>query len=344
MPTTSQSCSGCGADVTHAKRYKDSKGQLFCAQCADRLRAGPAQRIAAGAPSALPCSPAQPEDGTLALADEVIARDEAFLHKPKYVGGLGADGLRDLELCPDCGSPWGSSVICTRCGHNRMTGEPVGVNVPPPAGEDPDQPRPPKPPKPCKKCGYDLTGLKSARCPECGTVNARLRSGQLTEKQTLKRMYTIPLVLTAIGVVVVLLIDFIVGAITGSSVTTSWATAGAASALSYVILFPLMLSVGFVVYVVCSMMFIGFDEPLGVTFVRLAAVYALTDVAQAIIRPIPFIGWFAVNWVIVGTIYVGLLMQIMELELEDAWFIAVLSFLVKLVVTVGAFYIYAKYF
>jgi hypothetical protein len=306
--------------------------------------------IASAAPLSAPASIAEVqdhavaaahlEDGTIALADEVSARDEQGLHRPRQ-GGVGGAGIRDLDLCPDCGAPWGSSVICTKCGHSRATGEHIGQNVPPPAGTDPDLPPPPKPPRPCAKCGYDLVGLKTARCPECGTINSRLKRGELNERQTLRRMYLVPLALTGIGLALVVLIKFAIGAIVGTSVVTSPLVAGGEAVLGYLVLFPITLVVGFIVYVVCSLMFIGFDEPLGVTFLRLGAVYALTDVVQAIIRPLPIVSWFWVSWLIVGTIYVGLLMQIMELDIEDAWIVAVITFLVKLVAAVWA---YATYF
>jgi hypothetical protein len=349
MDSSHKTCSACSADVTAAKRFKDSKGRVFCAPCAESLRAKSHAAASSHAPASRPAAPPplpprEPDDGTVPLADEIVPRDEAFLYKGKHVGGQGGTGTRDLELCPDCGSPWGSSVICTKCGHNRMTGEAIGINVPPPAGEDPSLPRPPKPPKPCQKCGYDLTGLKSARCPECGTINARLKRGQLTEKQTLRQMYLIPLMLTGIGLGLTILIKFALAAIMGSSISTSPMVAGGEAILGYLILFPITIVVGFVVYVACSLMFLGFDEPLGVTFVRLAAVYALTDIAQAIIRPIPIFGWFSISFIIVGIVYVGLLMQLMELDFEDAWFIAVITFIVKLAVALIAAWVIATYF
>ncbi|MBY0112024.1 MAG: zinc ribbon domain-containing protein [Phycisphaerales bacterium] len=75
-----------------------------------------------------------------------------------------------LRPCPTCGHgirP--DAVLCVACGYNLAS----GVRVLGEAGAEPI------PPVPCANCGYDVRGLKSERCPECGEpLTTMLISGQ----------------------------------------------------------------------------------------------------------------------------------------------------------------------
>lgn len=67
--------------------------------------------------------------------------------------------------CPSCGHAMRlDAVLCTACGYNQQSGAKV-------AGEAAAEPAPPVP---CWKCGYDLRGLRSQTCPECGELQATL--------------------------------------------------------------------------------------------------------------------------------------------------------------------------
>jgi len=323
METVIRTCAKCGVDVTHAKRFKDASGRFFCEACAAKAKAKPAEKSASPAPVAAAVQ--QPDDGTIALADEP---------PPRAAGGARRG---ELQICPDCGTPLGSGPICASCGYDRITGRTIGERgqgTPPPAGTlMADKPK--HLPRPCKKCGYDLTGLKTAKCPECGTINpGRLRHRE-TEKQTLRKMYIQPLIMTAIGMAVAVVAYAIIGSLSGG------ATSGVGGVVAYLIYFALSLPLGFITYVVCSMIFIGFDEPLGVTLVRLAAVYAVTDACAAILSGIPFVSW--ITWPLQAAVYLGLLMQIMELDWEDAWLVAAVTFIVHAILGAAIYWVIMTY-
>jgi hypothetical protein len=67
--------------------------------------------------------------------------------------------------CPSCGNAMRTdAVLCLACGYNQASGERIEGEA---AIELPS-------PIPCWHCGYDLRGLKSDTCPECGELQATL--------------------------------------------------------------------------------------------------------------------------------------------------------------------------
>jgi hypothetical protein len=325
MSDAAMTCSKCGADVSKAKRLKDSKGRYFCEGCAAALREKAAAKL--GVPvagggggceaAATPKTAGLADDGTIPLADAPM---------PERVGSPSGQ----MELCPDCSTPLGSGPICASCGYNRITGVAIGAQgagTPPPAGTKPlpSARKKPRKSRTCLKCGYDLTGLKSPRCPECGTVNSAFARAKAEEKQTLKTMYLKPLIAAVVGV----LLACGVHALLHAPVTF------------YLFYYAATLPVVFFVYMACSIWFIGFDEPLGVTFVRLAATVAVADVFFAGIDAIPFIGWYA--WPFEAIIYTGLLMHFMELDFEDARVVAIITFVAHLALWFAAAWVWETY-
>lgn len=342
MSGTAMTCGKCGADVAHAKRMKDSKGRYFCELCAAALRQRAAEKLGQPVDGSVQAAPAgvqisapamsaatpQPEDGTFALADEP-ARPVA---RPTV-------GLGNLQICPDCGHPLGADHdICAGCGFNRKTGHHIGRgNVVTDAGGGGTLPASKHVPKPCKKCGYDMTGTKTGRCPECGTINTRMLSAKQTESQTLKSMFVGPAIMIGIGLTLAVVAYFIRGWVTNSGGLVGGAGYGG----WYLAYYAVSVVVGFGTYIGCSVMFVGFDEPLGVTFVRLAGVYAVTDAVSAVLGS--FLPGF-VAWPILAVVYLGLLMQVMELDWEDAWLVGAITYIVHVVVSVAMWYVWMAYF
>lgn len=336
MSEAAMTCSKCGADVSSAKRMKDSKGRYFCEPCAAALRERaaaklgqplqslghpPGQPVGMNAPEPKPAPPpAVLEDGTIALADDP-SPSAAAPRMPR----AGA-----LELCPDCSTPLGSGPICASCGYNRTTGLSIGAHgagTPPPAGTTalPPSRKPKRTGRTCIQCGYDLSGLKTPTCPECGTLNSKYARAKQEEKQTLKAMYIKPLIMAGIGLVVACAVFGLRGL----------------PVPFYLMYYAAAVPVGFLAYVALSIAFIGFDEPLGVTFVRIAAVLAVADACTNLIDAIPYIGWYA--WPLEGFIYTGLLMSVMELDFEDARIVALVTFMLHIGLFLAGWYVWVTY-
>ena len=363
MSSAAMTCSKCGGDVSGAKRLKDSKGRYFCEPCGAALRQRAAEKLgptmeALGPPVEGMVSltsgrigssgeqsagaPVQMDDGTFALADD-----------PSRGAPSATVGLDHLQICPDCGHPLGKgSEVCQVCGFNRKTGYHIGKgSVGDRAQSEPGSREPglqkSHVPKPCKKCEYDMTGTKTGRCPECGTINIRMARGRETERQTLRKMFVTPLIMIAVGVLITVAVHFLMGLIGGRGAGIGAGSAGGVaggvgSAFTYLVIYIISVPIGFAAYVGCSFAFVGFDEPLGVTLVRLAGVYAVIDAIGAVLGAIPFLGWFA--FPIQAFCYIGLLMQVMELDWEDAWLVAAVTYIVHIALGLALFYVYLRYF
>src|SRR5438046_1203493 len=107
MEGTAQTCAKCGTDVAAIKRFKDTRGRLFCEPCAAALRAKSTQQAHAAVASPTTAAVLD-DDGTIKLADEPAP---PLAPRGARVGGDG------LEICPDCGAPLPAGRdICKNCG------------------------------------------------------------------------------------------------------------------------------------------------------------------------------------------------------------------------------------
>jgi len=69
------------------------------------------------------------------------------------------------------------------------------------------------------------------------------------------------------------------------------------------------------------------------TALRLAGVFAVTDALSTLISPLP-IGWVA-GWLIVGIVWIGLMVTVMEIDKEDALIFGVISFAAKVAIAMA---------
>lgn len=296
QPPNQKICTRCGVDCAALPRVKDPQGRYTCRACYDAIQAAARQRRVAAA-AAAPAADAIP-----------IAEDPA-----DDAGGMDAILADEPRACANCGQLLGSAVICMGCGYNTQTGTMTATQKLARDG------------RACVACGYDLSGLKTPRCPECGADNSRgaVRSAKHKREaeRTVRNAYLKPALMFAIGTAIA---ASIYGAQDGPEV-----------AAGYAILFAANLIVGFIVFWVCSLMWIGFDQPMHLMALQLAGVYGVTDAVSTVFHeflPIPvFI------WLIPMAVYIGLLVDTLDLDFQDAIILGIVTFIVKVVIAIGLY-------
>ncbi len=302
-------CIICKQDCSRKPRSKDKQGRYTCDECAASAKA--ARVTAPAEPSAV----AADDDGAIPFLEE-----ESATSRPAMVG------------CPNCARPLASdAVICMGCGFNRATGRNVTTAMG--EGAAPGEPSAGRgrggragkaAGRKCKSCGYDLRGLSTAKCPECGTVNVK-PTRQERDREDAARVrrnaWLHPIIMIVVGLTV---ISIMVGAAHGSA-----AVAG------QLVAFGISVVLGLLVYLFCSVLWIGFDEPIPLTALRLTGVYALADIGYTAIGLLPiqvgiFMGFGF--WTAATVIYVLLLSHIMELDLVDAIIVAIVTTVAKVII------------
>lgn len=211
-------CVRCGRDCSSRRRVKDSGGRYLCGECLDREQPGlgAAGPRPAAAPTSVEPIPAEPD--IIPLAAE-------------------PPGARAGAECPNCGTgvPSGAAT-CARCGFNRRTGKPLGADTP--TGHTVK----------CVQCGYSLAGLKTPRCPECGSLNtpAELRRAAAGReaRDTIRNAYVKPLIMFAVGFVI--------------SVSVLGATEGGVWAVTaYLIKYAIYVPTGVLGFFLCCLLWLG---------------------------------------------------------------------------------------
>jgi hypothetical protein len=179
------------------------------------------------------------------------------------------------------------------------------------------------PPKTCAKCGYDLRGVNTTICPECGTDAARRPAPTAREFQDAEnkwKSFTLPALIFAIGIVGVL---------------GFYAVADHTLIPLYLVRFAARAPLLFAVYLMCALIWVGFDEPFHVTAFRFFCIVPMLDLVG--ILSYAFFSWFLVpglvnmimvhRWCQIVALFV-LLKEVVEVEIEDA---AILSLLLMVV-------------
>jgi Double zinc ribbon len=304
MPETVKLCSRCGQDCSTRPRIKDPKGRYTCRAClsADEQAALSAPAKAAAVPvAAVAAKPAPaPEPRAARPAPPVIEEPEGTeIAAP---------------TCPSCQSsvPHGAA-LCVQCGYNLATGTRAATRK---GTDDDDLPDRAPPRKKCPKCGYDLKGLKKPRCPECGTVitpRDREEIRKQTSKDIARWAYLKPVIQFVIGAAIIAGVCIGVG--------------HPEMMITYAIKYAVFVPVGVLAFFLMCLLMIGFDAPMHLTALRLAGIYAVTDATGAVLSFLPIAGGL-----ITLVVYIGLLMESLDMELGEAIIFGLVSFGLKIAI------------
>lgn len=175
-----------------------------------------------------------------------------------------------------------------------------------------------KKPLPCPKCGYDLRGLRGRVCPECGaTLNPSKLAASRDPRSGVEQSEWFDRSAVTWGVI---------GLVMGLSVyaISAGATVGP---LVFAIDFVATVAIGWAVFLFCSLVWIGFDQPLRMTMVQLTGAYGFYAGVYALAETIPYLGWVVQLFAFVCLL--GLLAKLLDIEWKDALVIAIGSSIIK---------------
>ena len=261
--------------------------------------------------------------GTLSPSD-----DASTVHDPRFAVSrhvvAPADEATPLEIAPDEHPPEKPRVscpacarmmeadaqICIACGFDHRKGftEHAGIGAGGVIGGGIE----------CPYCGYDLRGLKQPKCPECGNMIEKddLRPASRAVKVEITSAMVIrPLIMLVCGLIVA-------GAV-------QWFGVSPKATLQYLVGFPVVLGCGMLAYLLVGSWLTGFDLPLPVAAMKIAAVYACYD---GVIFLMALGTWTWVLWPFVWVGYWVLLAWELDLEFGDTVMLAVLAFVARLAV------------
>jgi hypothetical protein len=173
-------------------------------------------------------------------------------------------------------------------------------------------------PLPCPGCKYDLRGLRSDRCPECGkllTQAAVRQAKNIRDDVNDSSWYDRRAVLSA---VVGLFLGGLVWGLTEGSVL------GVVQFAAYL---SVTVIIGWVVFFACSVVWIGFDQPLPKTFVQTAGTYGLYSGIAAVLMLVPLPGF--VMFFVGLVVLVSLMSEMLDIDLQDAIIVSLIVAVVQ---------------
>jgi len=205
---------------------------------------------------------AHAESGARLLVGEVRPADVRVAQRAAAEDDLDAIPLAPAEApagtkpCGVCGGPMAfDSPVCSICGYDERVGFESSRHAQSTFTKDEREVK-------CRQCGYDLRGLRSSRCPECGTDNARVLASRWIDQ-----VPTFADKLTKWKPVIAFAVGFAVSMAIGASMDFI---------VEELILHGVMSVIGFLVVSMCVVMWLGNDTTWGMLFVRVAAIYAVT--------------------------------------------------------------------
>lgn len=207
-------------------------------------------------------------------------------------------------VCPSCFRPLPPDTgVCVSCS--------TGLN----RGATPDGSGPT-----CQKCGYDLTGAKSLICPECGTTQRpRARKDLDMSRHVVRDAYLKPAIAVLCGLAVIIAFQLAIGN---------------KDSIPEVLLAVLIQSVvGFVIFWICSLVWIGFDEPFHLNALRLLGIYSISWAVLLMAAALPPLFCSAIIF-IPAAIFALLHKKMLDLDMQDAALVSVITGIVWVAVFV----------
>ncbi|MEZ6242959.1 MAG: hypothetical protein R3B57_07945 [Phycisphaerales bacterium] len=294
-------CRICGQDCSDRPRVKDAKGRYYCRACAESV---------AARKKTAPPPPPDPEPLDLSLDEPDDIAIEPEVEPPRRAAGL----------CPFCARPLAPDTgRCPGCGYDPAQGLESSQRVRTPRGAK-------KPAIACHNCGYDMSSLRTLKCPECGALRPppSAKGPDKPDRPVLDALKA-----PAICFVVGMLGITAVGIISGEPLLP----------LVYLVLYLVVLPVGLLVFYVCCYLWIGFDAPFYLNAAALLGTYAIADLVGAVTSPLGFLGW-----VLQLLVYVGVLSKLLDIELVDAILVALITGIVKFVIVFILVMTFTPYF
>ncbi len=234
------------------------------------------------------------DDSPIPLADDAAPapRQQSTAHREAR--------MLASAVCPSCESNFPpDAVLCISCGFDRRTHARI------------DAPSPTKKSKPapqvvtidCPKCGYNLAGLTTTICPECGEefIPVRLKRHANKKKATRAQLqlWVTPTIMLGIGSVICI---GYVAKLGGGMVAAIWAIGTSFSALG-----------GFSGYALIAANLTGWPYGIGNSLLRISGILMIMTAALILI-PIPsFIITISVAWTIISF----LCLTTMEMKYHD---------------------------
>ncbi|MBX9736357.1 MAG: hypothetical protein K2X32_05475 [Phycisphaerales bacterium] len=165
------------------------------------------------------------------------------------------------EACPGCGKSLRfDAVICVECGFDKRKGIQRGTGIG--AGKVSGGTTT------CSGCGYSMVGLKSRKCPECGVEN-KPKSwkdySKVENARVVRQAYMVPAIMLGAGLASMCLVLIGFNAAEAIPFWLAWLAVST--------------TLGAAAFFILCLTWIGFDAPVHLTMLRLAAIDSVMTAA-----------------------------------------------------------------
>lgn len=293
-------CVVCKQDCSKKPRIKDPQGRYTCQACADKRAAK--QQVAA-VPAGAAASGAKASEAPL---DEPELSIDLLAEEAQAQASVATDQVMDLSPAP-------AAPTKSARGGGKLPAYP---------GMRKDQV-----PSKCAKCGYSLAGIASLKCPECGHVTPPRDYKTLLDEQSralARKTWLTPIFVTA-------------GVLTVCGILQAIGPLGWVGSVLMLVNWVIMIPVGLVAFFLCTLVFLDFDAPWGITTLRFGQILAIMMLPGALLASL---GWVAGGIGIGGGIVslalmVVLCITILEIEKVDAIWLSLVIVLLQFVIFLG---------